>query len=167
MTALLRRILPWPRTTAFLLAIWLLLNQSVAPGQILLGAALATAIPWWTASLRPIRPRLHSRPWLALKLLGIVVFDSLKSNLEVARVVLGPRERRRNDGFVNVPLDLRNAHGLATLTMLMTAIPGTVCVELSHDRSTLTLHVLDLTDEQYWIDTVKNRYEKPLLEIFP
>ena len=28
------------------------------------------------------------------------------------------------------------------------------------------IHVLDLIDERVWIDTIKNRYERPLLEIF-
>ena len=28
------------------------------------------------------------------------------------------------------------------------------------------LHVLDLQDDQYWIDTIKQRYEQPLLRIF-
>jgi len=38
--------------------------------------------------------------------------------------------------------------------------------ELSADRSLLMIHVLDLHDEQWWIDTIKNRYERPLRSIF-
>jgi multicomponent K+:H+ antiporter subunit E len=30
----------------------------------------------------------------------------------------------------------------------------------------LTIHVLDLIDEREWIRTIKNRYERRLLEIF-
>ena len=30
----------------------------------------------------------------------------------------------------------------------------------------LTIHVLDLIDESEWIRTIKNRYERRLLEIF-
>ena len=39
-------------------------------------------------------------------------------------------------------------------------------VDLSPDGATLTLHVLDLRDEQAWIDTIKQRYERLLMEIF-
>ena len=39
-----RRWLPYPILSALLLLIWLLLNQSVAPGTILLGALLGIAL---------------------------------------------------------------------------------------------------------------------------
>ncbi|MDX3905477.1 MAG: Na+/H+ antiporter subunit E [Pigmentiphaga sp.] len=162
---MIKRLVPWPLISVFLLAMWLLLNQSVSPGHILLGAALAIALPLWTASLRPVQARLR-RPGTALRLLGIVLVDSIRSNIDVARVILASRERRDNSGFIRLPLALQDPHGVATLAIILTAIPGTVCVELADDRSSITIHVLDLDDEQYWIDTIKNRYEKPLMEIF-
>ncbi|VCU69681.1 Na(+)/H(+) antiporter subunit E1 [Pigmentiphaga humi] len=162
---MIRRLLPWPMTSLVLLAMWLLLNQTLSPGHILLGAALAIAVPRWTAPLRPVKAAV-SRPGAALRLLGVVLRDSLMSNLEVARIILGPKARRHNSGFIKLPLTMRDAHGITTLAVVITAIPGTVCVELTDDRSCLLIHVLDLDDEQRWIDTLKNRYEKPLMEIF-
>ena len=39
---------------------------------------------------------------------------------------------------------------------------------MSFDAATgmLMIHVLDLIDEREWVDTIKHRYERPLLEIF-
>lgn len=162
---MIRRIVPWPLTSLFLLAMWLLLNQTLSLGHILLGALLAIAVPLWTAPLRPVRARLR-RPGVALKLLGVVILDSIKSNYDVARVILGSKARRDNSGFIRMPLALRDAHGLTTLALILTAIPGTVCIELADDKSWLLIHVLDLNDEQYWIDTIRTRYEQPLMEIF-
>jgi len=162
---MIKRILPWPRTSLFMLVMWLVLNQTLSAGHLLLGAALAIALPLWTAPLRPVRTR-PGRPGVALRLLGIVLFDSFRSNIEVARIVLGSRRRRDNSGFIRLPLDLHDPHGITTLTLIITAIPGTVCVELTDDRSALVIHVLDLNDEQYWIDMIKTRYEQPLMEIF-
>jgi multicomponent K+:H+ antiporter subunit E len=31
----------------------------------------------------------------------------------------------------------------------------------------LTMHILDLIDEREWVDIIKQRYERRLLEIFP
>ena len=44
--------------------------------------------------------------------------------------------------------------------------PGTIWVSHDSSASILLIHVLDLVDEQGWIDSIKRRYERPLLEIF-
>ena len=64
-----------------------------------------------------------------------------------------------------VPLDLRDPTGLAILACIVTSTPGTAWVEYSSTESKLLLHVFDLVDEAYWIDLIKNRYERLLLDI--
>ena len=54
--SLLRQVL----LSFLLLGIWLLLNQTLAPGQIALGAALALLLGWMSTTLRPLRPRVRS-----------------------------------------------------------------------------------------------------------
>jgi multicomponent K+:H+ antiporter subunit E len=44
--------------------------------------------------------------------------------------------------------------------------PGTVWVEILPERYELALHVFDLNDEAWWVDTIKTRYEQPLMLIF-
>ena len=68
--------------------------------------------------------------------------------------------------FVTIPLDLRDANGLAALAMITTVVPGTVWSELALDRSALLLHVFDLDDEARFVARFKARYERPLMEIF-
>jgi multicomponent K+:H+ antiporter subunit E len=41
-----------------------------------------------------------------------------------------------------------------------------VWANLPEDGSVLTVHVLDLTDEETWKQMVRHRYESLLLEIF-
>ena len=55
----MKRVLPSPLMSAFLLGLWLLMNQSLAPADLLLGAALALAVPLLTNGLRPLRPRVR------------------------------------------------------------------------------------------------------------
>jgi len=92
--------------------------------------------------------------------------DIVRSNFAVATVVLGPRERRSHSDFMQIPIELRDPHGLAMLACIITATPGTVWAGLSVDGATLTIHVLDLQDKEVWIRTIKDRYEQPLKEIF-
>lgn len=155
-----------PTLVIALTAIWLLLNQTLAPGPIVLGLALSVLLAWFASALRPVRASLR-RPDLALALFAVVLWDVLRSNVAVARIVLGLYGRReRRAGFLQVPLDLRDDHGLAVLACILTTTPGTVWAGLSPDRATLTLHVLDLRDEAEWIRTIKQRYERPLRAIF-
>ncbi len=149
-----------------LLAMWLLLNQTVSAGHIALGAALAVVLAWVCAGLRPLRPHVR-RLHLGAALLATVLVDIVRSNVSVARIVLGlVGQRQVRSGFVQIPLDLRDPHGLAVLAAIITSTPGTVWVDVDADSSTLTLHVLDLRNERDWIAWIKRRYEAPLRRIF-
>ena len=107
------------------------------------------------------------RPQKALLLLGLVFVDIVRSNIAVARIVLGLTGKRAiRSGFLEVPLDMRDPYGLAALATIVTSTPGTIWAGLSQDSATLTLHVLDLRDERASIDTIKQRYERLLMEIF-
>jgi multicomponent K+:H+ antiporter subunit E len=135
-------------------------------GQLLLGLVVAMTMAFGFRSVRPLIPRLR-RPGSALRLIGRVFVDIVRSNYAVARIVLGLTGGREiHSAFVDIPLDMRDPHGLAVLAAIVTSTPGTVWANLSDDGTTLTLHVLDLRDESLWIDTIKQRYEKLLMEIF-
>lgn len=147
---------------ALLLLLWLLLNESLSAGQLLLGAALALWLGFASSRLRPLRSRPH-KLWLLPGLAWRVVADIVRSNIAVGKLIIAHR-RAFSPGYVHIPLDLRDPHGRALLGCILTYTPGTVWVDVSD--STLTLHVLDLENEQAWIDLVKQRYERTLMEIF-
>ncbi|RCS28621.1 Na+/H+ antiporter subunit E [Rhodanobacter denitrificans] len=159
-----RRWLPYPILSALLLLIWLLLNQSIAPGTLLLGALLGIALAKVFGLLRPPKARVRNYPLLGLLFLRVVL-DIVRSNIAVARLVLR-RDSRTHSGFVAVPLALTDRYGLAVLACIITSTPGTIWVSYDPSANVLLIHVLDLVDEAAWIDTIKRRYERPLLEIF-
>lgn len=151
---------------ATLFVMWLLLNNSLAPGHVLLGAVLAYFIARSSPGMRPLLPHV-TRLYLAVGLILVVLIDIVRSNIAVARVVLGlTGSQPVTPGFMGVPLDMRDPHGLAMLAVILTATPGTVWVDLSEDGARLTLHVLNLQDEEAWVRLIKQRYERPLMEIF-
>lgn len=158
------RWLPMPVHSLLLLLVWLLLNNTLAPGHLLLGTLLALVIPLLCAPLQTPQPSVR-RPLLALRYILRVLGDIVVANLEVARLVLGPM-RKLQPAFVAVPLDLAEAFPQTVLASTVSLTPGTVSAELSEDRRWLYVHALHLTDEQALIDTIKSRYEAPLKEIF-
>lgn len=159
-TVLNRLLLP-----VSLLILWLMLNDTLATGQIVLGAALALALTWAAGSLRPLRARPH-RPVLVLKLFVQVAIDITRSNLAVARIIWLGEKAKATPGFIRIPITIRDPHGLAALACILTFTPGTVWSDFSESNGLLTLHVLDLKDEAEWLHIVQQRYERPLLEIF-
>lgn len=161
----MRKVLPYPVLALSLLVLWLLLQQSLGLGQILLGAVIAVVAGRAFAALQPHQPRAR-RIGSVVRLVVLVTIDVLRSNLAVAIIVLRGRHHQQTSGFVIVPLTLRDHSGLAILACIITATPGSAWLEYDASRGTVLIHVLDLIDEKAWAETVKNRYERLLLEIF-
>jgi multicomponent K+:H+ antiporter subunit E len=159
------RWLPSPLLFAALLAVWVLLNESVTPGVIVLGAALTV---WVSSLFRALDPAktVVRRPSAVLTLGLAVLIEIMRSNKSVAQIILGARRRSRRSGFVRIPLDTRNPYSLTALACIVTATPGTIWVEYESTENTMLLHVLDLIEESEWVEIIKDRYEKPLMEIF-
>jgi multicomponent K+:H+ antiporter subunit E len=160
-----KRWFPSPLLSLSLFALWLVLNDSVAPGHLLLGALAGWLAPVLVAPLKPPGPRLH-RPLVLARLILRVGGDVVLSALEVARGILRAPRRPPRGAFVTVPLDLHDGHGLAALAIITAVIPGTVWSELAADHGAVLIHVFDLQDEAAFIADFKARYELPLKEIF-
>ena len=143
----------------------ILLTDNISRGHILLALVLALLIPrvarWLEGEFAHIGA-LRPLP----KLIAVMLYDIVRSNINVARLVLG-READIHPGWVWVPLDLTNIHGITALASLITLTPGTVSAELSDDRRYILIHALHLDDPDALIEEIKTRYEAPLKEIFP
>lgn len=162
----MRRWLPSPWLSVCLLLTWLLLNQSLDPAHWLLGGILAILAPLLA---RPLQPHGHARirrPLALLRLLGLSAIEILRSCVNVTQIIMMRRSADVNSQFIRIPLDLRSPHGLALLSCLINITPGTVWVDLLPERHELLLHVFDLHDEAWWVDTIKTRYERPIMEVF-
>lgn len=159
------RIFPYPLLTLALTLMWLMLQQSAGLGHILLGFFVAWLASLAMARLQPHKPRIR-RPGLILKLAAEVTVDILRSNLAVTRIVVAGERRETTAGFLKMPLELKDPMGLAVLSCIVTATPGSAWLEYDPEESHVLIHVLDLIDEHEWIDTIKRRYESLLLEIF-
>ena len=159
------RLLPSPPLSVAVFVLWLLLVGDFSPGQLALAALMALLLPLLAGLLQPERARF-GRTRTILLLSRRVLWDMLLSNIEVARRILGP-ERALTPGFIWVPLDLQNIHGITALASIITLTPGTLSAELTEDRRHLLVHAFNLKDADATVAEIKSRYEAPLKEIFP
>ena len=157
-------LLPHPLLSLVLLLLWLLLNNSAAPGQLLLGALLGVLIPLFTRRFWP-QPAYLTQPGRALRFAGRVLWDILVANFAVARIVLGPNSAVR-PVFVRVPLDVEGEFATTVLLMVISLTPGTLTADLDTERRYLLVHALSEDDPDELVRRIKRRYETAIKEIF-
>ncbi len=156
------RVLPYPSLSLILWFAWMLLSGFTA-GHAMLGAILAVLLPLGTRPFWPNVPRIRNLPRL-LGFVVVVLYDIVVANVSVAIKVLGPLRSLR-PGFVELPLELEDDFAIALLATI-SLTPGTVSADVSPDRRTLLVHALDVDDAAALVAEIKQRYERPLKEIF-
>jgi multicomponent K+:H+ antiporter subunit E len=138
--------------------------NSASVGQLVLGTVLALVVPvvsrmFWPEAIDSLRYRAVPRLFL------VFLYDLVIANVVVAlRIVSFWRELHPT--WIVIPLDLRNPTAVAVLANMISLTPGTVSSQLTADRLELLVHVLDTHDPEGEVNTIKQRYERPLQEIF-
>lgn len=98
--------------------------------------------------------------------LGLIFLRELiLSSLAVARDVLRPGHAYRS-AIVGVPLDLRNDAQITVLANMVTLTPGTTSLFISDDHETLYVHVMDTPSPEATIASIKDGFEKKVMETF-
>ena len=145
---------------------WLLLNQTLAPADVLFGALRRA----WSRSGVCRAAVAASQTAAAAALLqlarGLVLIDIVRSNIAVARIVLHPGTRERTSGFRDNSARAAQSRRTRRARLHHHLNAGHRLGALRLEPQRLTIHVLDLIDEKTWIRTIKDRYERRLLEIF-
>lgn len=159
-----RRWLPHPWLSAVLWLVWLLLVRSASPGHLVLGGVLGLTIPFFTRLFWEAPPDvLRYRP--AFRLVPLFLWDVLVANVAVAVLIVNPRRTPR-PAWIVIPLDIRDPYAITTLANMISLTPGTVSSKLTPDRLELLVHVIDTDDPEGEVNRIKQRYERPLQEIF-
>ena len=100
-----------------------------------------------------------------MRLFWVVVWDIIVANIKVTILVLGPTKNLHPKWF-RVPLDTEHEEVNTLLAMIITTTPGTVSAGIDQDRGDILVHALSTDDEEAEIETIKQRYEQPLIKIF-
>ncbi|MFO7765155.1 MAG: Na+/H+ antiporter subunit E [Pelovirga sp.] len=155
-----------PLMTIALIILWLLLNNSLSFGHLMLGILLGIAIPWFTNRFWPERPRICKRRKFIRFFFVTFLYDVIVANINVVRLILQPDIGKLQPKFIRIPLDTDDPLVISILANVISMTPGTVSSEITDDNKTLIVHGLNVPDEQAAIDEIKARYEAALKEIF-
>ena len=162
-TSVFERWFPHPLVSVIVGLSWLMLNHSLDAGTILMALILAVGIP---RLVRPFIARTPNIDWLpAIRLFFVVLWDIIVSNIKVAKLVLGPMHKMHPKWF-RIPLETQHEEVNTLLAMIITTTPGTVSAGIDQDRGDILVHALSADDTEAEIQNIKDRYEKPLMQIF-
>ena len=159
------RLLPHPSLTLLLILVFIFLMNEATPGVVVLGIVLGIVIPLLTGPFWPGRPKLKA-PLTIVSYVLIVLWDIVRSNIEVAGIILFRPAERLRTRYVTVPLDIVTPEAIAVLAGTITMTPGTVSADLSADGRALLVHCLDAGDPEGAVAAIKARYESRLKRIF-
>lgn len=157
------RWLPHPWLTVLLALSWLLLQHTLAPFHLISAVLIGLAIPRLLKGFLPKAEPMRFLP--SVRLLVVVVWDIVVSNITVARLVLGPMSRP-HPAWVKVPLELKHPTAIFLLANIITTTPGTVSCTVDEPGHYILVHALDCSDPAQMAADIKARYERPLLAIF-
>ncbi|WP_449537409.1 Na+/H+ antiporter subunit E [Ferdinandcohnia sp. Marseille-Q9671] len=102
--------------------------------------------------------------WAVIKLILIFFRELILSNYAIMKVVVKPRLDIK-PGIFALPTELEKDWEIMVLANLITLTPGTLVVDISDDRKLLYIHAMDLPDADEAIDSIKNTFEKAIMEV--
>lgn len=160
----MNRLLPHPGLSALLVVMWVVMVNEVSFGALFLGLVMGITVPLLTAPWWPGRPHVRYLP--ALAYCGVVLWDIVVANFQVAAIILFKPNRDLRPAWLTIPLDLTTPEAITVFAGTISLTPGTVSADVSACGKFLLVHALHAPDPGGEIAKVKTRYEARLKEIF-
>lgn len=104
------------------------------------------------------------RLWAAIKLTLLFFKELTLSNISVLMLVIRPKLKLQPMIFA-MPTELEQDWEITLLSSLITLTPGTIVLHVSDDQRTLYIHAIDVDDVDEAIDSIKNSFEKAIMEV--
>lgn len=137
---------------------WATLRDSFSPGDLLVGFLLGFIIISTTQQTLGIGD-YSQRTWLGIRLIGFSLWTIIRSNIALAQIIIMPVPQVR-PGIVAVPLHIKKETSITLLVYLVSLIPGTLGITLSHNRRTLYIHTVSVNNPEDFRRTIKAELEQ-------
>jgi len=158
------RLFPHPGLSVLLIAMWMVMVGQISFGAAFLGLIVGVLVPIVTAPWWPDRPKVRFLP--AFRYCGIVVWDIVVANFEVAAIILFKPTCDLKPAWLTIPLELTTLEAITVFAGTISLTPGTVSADVSACGKYLLVHALHAPDPDAEVAKIKARYEARLLEIF-
>jgi multicomponent Na+:H+ antiporter subunit E len=147
----------------FFVLVWAGVTGSAEPANLVFGLLLGLVALWLVREEDPDAARV--RPLKVLGLVGLFVWELLKSGVRVAAIAIRPN-LNLHSAVIAYPLTVDRDFEITLLANLITLTPGTLSVDVSADRRLLYIHCIDVEDHAAVIADIRQGFESKILEAF-
>ncbi|MCM3745462.1 Na+/H+ antiporter subunit E [Sporosarcina luteola] len=147
----------------FIAVIWMFMTSSLTASTFIIGFLIGLLLIFITR--RFFKSRLYIwRLWAAIKLALLFFKELTLSNISVLMLVIRPKLKLQPMIFA-MPTELEQDWEITLLSSLITLTPGTIVLHVSDDQRILYIHAIDVDDVDEAIDSIKNSFEKAIMEV--
>ncbi|XKH50768.1 Na+/H+ antiporter subunit E [Chryseomicrobium palamuruense] len=147
----------------FIAFVWMFLSNSFTTATFIIGYILGLVMLFMLR--RFFSTRFYMERVVAVaKLILLFLKELVVSNIAVLRVILKPKMNIRPAIF-ELETQLKEGWEITLLSLLITLTPGTVVINISEDRTKLYVHTLDLDDVEDAVNSIRNTFEKAIMEV--
>ncbi|MEM8577136.1 MAG: Na+/H+ antiporter subunit E [Pseudomonadota bacterium] len=147
----------------FLAAIWAVMMGGFTWLTVLSGLVVGFGILWLLQPLTGTDGKYFRRVYYWIKLLVMFHYELVVSSISVLWDIITPRNQSQ-PAILEMPLDVRSDAGILLVTNLISLTPGTLSIDVSPDRKTLTLHAMFAEDPGAVIAQLKGGMEKWVID---
>lgn len=147
----------------FLAWIWMFLKNDYSTNSFIIGYFLGLMIMLLYRKFFNERFYL-SRVIAVASLLLLFLKELVLSNISVLKLVLKPKLDMR-PGIFALETELTKDWEITILANLITLTPGTLVVDVSLDSKILYIHAVDIQEKHEAIESIKNTFEKAIMEV--
>lgn len=147
----------------FIALVWMFMSSSMNATTFVVGYLIGFILV--IMMRRFFKERIYIvRLWAAFKLMLLFFRELILSNISVLLLVIRPKLTIQPMIFA-LPTELERDWEITLLSSLITLTPGTIVVNVSDDQNTLYIHAIHVNDVNEAIDSIKNTFEKAILEV--
>lgn len=147
----------------FLALVWMFMTVSFTPAGFAIGYLVGLGVI--ILMRRFFSYRLYiSRIWAVISLFLLFLKELFLSSIQVLQIVIRPKMNIQPAIF-ELETELQHDWEVTLLSALITLTPGTLVVGISDDQKRLYIHALDFEDIDNAVSSIKDTFERAILEV--
>ncbi len=157
--------MPFQITINLIIAfMWMLLTESYSGSSFIIGYIIGILMLLVLDRLVPGR-FYGIRALKIIQLILLFIKELIISNLDIVKLVYKPKLDDIEPGIFAMRTELKSAWEITLLANLITLTPGTLSIAVSEDNQTIYIHAIDIDDIEASIQSIKNTFEKAIMEV--